>query len=263
VAATVLHPGQVPFFPVGCAVVIGGSGGVGGAICRGLANHGANVVLSYRSNADAAAAVVTDIEACGREARALPLSLAEPAAVVDFMDRAKAAHGRVHTVVVATGADISMTYVSGINPCEWRRTIDSDLNGFFYVIRAALPILRDGGGGAIVAITSAGNFRHPPKDILSTVPKAGIEALIRGIAREEGRHGIRANAVALGVIDGGLFRRLEPQVTQEFVEAMKNNTAARRLGTVEEAADAAIFLACDRSRFITGVSLAVDGGYSI
>ena len=94
-------------------------------------------------------------------------------------------------------------------------------------------------------------------------PKAGVEALVRGIAREEGRYGIRANSVALGVIDAGLFLRLEQRLTPEFVEAMKANTALKRFGTAREAADAAVFLASSASGFITGHRLVVDGGYSI
>jgi NAD(P)-dependent dehydrogenase (short-subunit alcohol dehydrogenase family) len=97
---------------------------------------------------------------------------------------------------------------------------------------------------------------------LSTVPKAGVEALIRAVAREEGRFGIRANAVALGVVDAGHFHRVEEQLTPEFVAAIKRNTAVRRLGTAREAADAVVFLASSASSYTTGQSLAVDGGYS-
>jgi NAD(P)-dependent dehydrogenase (short-subunit alcohol dehydrogenase family) len=112
-------------------------------------------------------------------------------------------------------------------------------------------------------MSTAGMERHPPKDILSVVPKAGIEALVRGVAREEGRFGIRANSVGLGVIDAGLFHRLEERVTPEFVQAMKSNTALRRFGTAREAADAAVFLASSVSGFITGQRLTVDGGYAV
>jgi NAD(P)-dependent dehydrogenase (short-subunit alcohol dehydrogenase family) len=100
-------------------------------------------------------------------------------------------------------------------------------------------------------------------DILSTVPKAGIEALIRGIAREEGRYQIRANSVAPGIFDGGLFLRLKEQVKPDFVEAMRRNTALRRFGTAEEVAKVAVFLASDAAAYVTGQQLAVDGGYSV
>jgi NAD(P)-dependent dehydrogenase (short-subunit alcohol dehydrogenase family) len=250
-------------FPDGVAVVIGGSGGLGQAVCGRLADHGTDVALSYRSNEAAARAAVEAIERAGRQAHAGRADLTDADGVARLFAEVAERFGRIHTVVTATGADISMVFVSEIMPEEWRRTIDGDLTGFYNVTRAALPLLRQGGGGSIVALTSAGLVRHPAKDILSTVPKAGIEAMIRGIAREEGRYGIRANAVALGVIDAGLFHRLEERVSKEFVEAMKRNTALRRFGTADEAADATVFLASSAAAYITGHSLTVDGGYSV
>lgn len=250
-------------YPDGAAVVVGGSGGIGQVICRRLADSGANVALTYRSNVGAASQAAEAVEAAGREAMTAPLALEDADATAKFMEKVAARFGRVHTVIFASGADISMVHVSKVDRQEWQRTIDRDLNGFFYTVQAALPHLRSGGGGSIVALTSAAVARHAPKDILSIVPKAGIEALVRGVAREEGRFGIRANSVALGVIDAGLFHRLETRVTPEFVEAMRRNTALQCFGTALDAANAAIFLSSSASSFITGVSLPVDGGYSV
>jgi NAD(P)-dependent dehydrogenase (short-subunit alcohol dehydrogenase family) len=250
-------------FPEGVAVVIGGSGGLGRAICLGLAAQGSNVLLSYRSNAAAANTLVSRLTDSGVKAAALQLELSNCEQVATAFRDVHARHGRIHTVVFAAGADISMTYVANIDPEEWRRTMAGDLDGFFHVARAALPVMREGGGGSIVAITSAGIDRHPPMDILSVVPKAGIEALVRGIAREEGRYNIRANCVAPGVVDGGLFLRLQNQVKPEFVEAMRRNTALRRFATLEEVANVAVFLASNAACYVTGQHLAVDGGYSV
>lgn len=250
-------------YPQGAAVVVGGSGGIGQVVCRRLADSGADVALTYRSNHDAALQTVEAVKAAGREAMAESLALEDAQAVEGFMDSVAARFGRIHTIIFASGADISMAHVSKVDREEWRRTIDRDLNGFFYTVQAGLPHLRSGGGGSIVALTSAAVARHAPKDILSIVPKAGIEALVRGVAREEGRFGIRANSVALGVIDAGLFHRLETRVTPAFVEAMRRNTALQRFGTALDAANAAIFLSSSASSFITGVSLPVDGGYSV
>lgn len=261
-ARAIIETEDQPHFPEGVAVVVGGSGGIGQAVCRRLAEHGANVALTYRGNRAAADQAVQSVEDAGRRAFAGQVDLVDRSAVRRFFDDVASRFDRIHTVVVSTGADISMSYVGEIDDDEWRRTIDGDLNGFYNVMKAALPHLRQG-GGSFVAMTTAGLVRHPPRDILSTVPKAGIEALIRGIAREEGRYGIRANAVALGVIDAGLFHRLEERLSKDFVEAMKRNTALRRFGTAREAADAAVFLASSSASFITGHSLVIDGGFSV
>jgi NAD(P)-dependent dehydrogenase (short-subunit alcohol dehydrogenase family) len=91
-------------------------------------------------------------------------------------------------------------------------------------------------------------------------PKAAIEALVRGIAREEGRFGVRANSVALGVIETGIFLRLAGKdFDQEWVEAARGNTALKRFGTAEEVADAVVFLASARASYVTGQTLVLDG----
>ena len=136
-------------------------------------------------------------------------------------------------------------------------------DGFFHLVGAVLPHLRRA-RGSLTALTSAGLARFPPRDILSVAPKAAIEALVRGLAREEGRHGVRANCVALGMIDAGIFHRLAgTEITPEWLEAATRNTPLGRLGTAAEAADATVFLASSRASFITGQTLLVDGGYSV
>ena len=250
-------------YPEGVAVVIGGSGGIGKGICLELARRGARVALSYRSNALAAQQTINDVEALGSSAEAFALELSSLEQVGAALADIQARHHRIHTLIFAAGADITMTYVGNIDPAEWQQTIKGELNGFFHVIKATLPLMRQTGGGSIVAITTAGLDRHPPLDILSTAPKAGIEALMKGIAREEGRYNIRANCVAPGVIDGGLFERLKPQVKPEFIEAMKRNTALKRFGTINEVASVAAFLTTPAAAYVTGQHLCVDGGYSV
>ncbi len=249
-------------FPDGAAVVIGGSGGIGRAVCEAFARAGSNVAFTYRSNEQAAREVSEAVASAGRRALALKLDLTDRAGSRAAIDRVASELGRIHSLVLATGADISMTYTADIDPNEWDRTIGGDLTGSYNVLLPAIPHLR-AHGGSVLAMTSAGLMRHPQKDILSVVPKAGIEALMRGVAREEGRHGIRANSIALGVIDAGLFKRLGERLTPQFIEAMKKNTALRRFGTAEEAADLALFLCSSKAAFITGQSIALDGGYSV
>lgn len=248
--------------PPGLAVVIGGTGGIGRAICLKLARSGADVALSWRSNPDRANVLASEIGRLGGLVVTGRAELTDAASVEAFFDLAASQGQPISSVIVATGADISMDYVSQVDPAEWARTIDGDLNGFFNVAQAALPHLREA-RGSMVALTSAGIIRHAHRDILSIAPKAAIESLIRAIAREEGRFGIRANSVALGPIDAGLLHRLVMRVPADFMDAVRSNTALRRVGTADEAADAAVFLASQAATYITGASLPVDGGFSV
>lgn len=249
-------------YPAGAAVVIGGSGGIGRAICTTLARAGSDVVFTYRSNEQAAQELSESISALGRRTAAIRLDLSDRPACEAAIDGAAEAFGTIHTLVISVGADISMTYTADIDPEEWDRTIAGDLTGSFNVIRPAIKHLRRQ-GGSILGMSSAGLKRFPPKDILSVVPKAGLEMLLQGVAREEGRHNIRANSIALGVIDTGLFKRLEGRLTPEFVEAMRTNVPLRRFATAQEVADLTVFLTSAKASFITGQCIALDGGYSV
>ena len=249
-------------FPEGVAIVIGGSGGIGRAVCEELARAGSDIAFTYRSNAQAAGELTKTLEASGRRSLAIQLELSDRAGCRKAIDAAASEFGRIHTLVLCVGADISMTYTADIDPDEWDRTIAGDLTGSFNVLMPTIPHLRKD-GGSVLAMSSAGLKRFPPKDILSVVPKAGVEMLINGIAREEGRNGIRGNCIALGVIDTGLFKRLEDRLTPQFVEAMRTNAPLQRFATAEEVADLAVFLCSSRASFITGQNIALDGGYSI
>lgn len=249
-------------FPQGAAVVVGGSGGIGRATCEAFARAGSDVVFTYRSNETVARELYDVIVSLGRRALAIQLDLTDRNACRDMIDRAASEFESIHTLVIAVGANISMTYTADIDPEEWDRTISGDLTGSFNVLIPTIPHLRKN-GGSVLGMLSAGLKRFPPKDILSVVPKAGLEMLLNGVAREEGRHNIRANSIALGVVDTGLFKRLEDQLTPEFVDAMRTNAPLRRFATADEVADLAVFLCSSKSSFITGQCIALDGGYSV
>ncbi len=113
-------------------------------------------------------------------------------------------------------------------------------------------------------ISSIGLQRWPNRDVLSVAPKAGIEALLTGIAKEEGRFGVRANSVQLGVIEAGVFLRLKGKdFDQQWLEAARQNTALKRFGCAEDVAHAVVFLASRQATYITGQAIKIDGGYSL
>ncbi|MGB5312848.1 MAG: SDR family oxidoreductase [Polyangiales bacterium] len=251
-------------FPQGVALVIGGSGGIGSAIARGFAEAGAAIAITYRHNEEAANEVALKIRQGGGSCSVHQVDLADLDSMNACLDALVAEHGSIHTIAHAAGTHIDQPYISQTTPEQWRNTMDWDVNGFFHVVHAALPHLR-ASRGSIVFVSSSGLRRFPPGDVLSVAPKGAIEALMRGVAREEGRHGIRANNVAVGVVDAGMFPRLveRGELSQAWVDAALRNTPLRRFGKPSEIADAVVFLASERARYITGQTLFVDGGYTL
>ncbi len=251
-------------FPDGVALVIGGSGGIGSAIARGFAAAGVPLAITYRNNEDAANAVAEGIRAHGGACSVHRVALGELDSIEACLKDLVEEHGQIHTIAHAAGTHIDQPYISKTTPEQWRNTMDWDVNGFFNVVYAALPHLR-ASKGSIVFVSSAGLKRFPPGDVLSVAPKGAIEALLRGLAREEGRNGVRANSVAVGVVDAGMFPKLveRGELSQEWIDAAIRNTPLRRFGAPEEVADAVVFLASSRARYITGQTLFVDGGYTL
>jgi NAD(P)-dependent dehydrogenase (short-subunit alcohol dehydrogenase family) len=174
---------------------------------------------------------------------------------------AKERFGSVGTVIFAAGANILQPYVADITPQQWEDVVQTELIGFTHVMHAAIPLFREQGGGTIVAIGSFATYSFPPGDALSAVPKAAIEMLCRAVAREEGRHGIRANVVAPGIINAGLGEQFQQTIfTPQIWEGQRKRVPLKRFGEATEVAEAVAFLASDKSAYITGQTIVVDGG---
>ncbi|MCC6306762.1 MAG: SDR family NAD(P)-dependent oxidoreductase, partial [Rhodobacteraceae bacterium] len=186
----------------GAAIVVGGSGGIGRGIVAVLAARGWDLAITWRTGADRAEAAAGAARAAGVRATTHAVDLAAAASVAAMVAAAAAAHGAPACVVYAAGPLVPQRHLSRITPEEMRDHLLQDTLGFFHLVHAALPHLR-ARGGSLVACVSAAQFRHAPADGLSVVPKAGVLALLLGVAKEEGRHGVRANGVAVGLIEAG------------------------------------------------------------
>src|SRR3982074_3129569 len=166
-------------------------------------------------------------------------------------------------LVQAAGAMGSWHETAELSTDDWDRYVAVDLSGAFYVIRAALPHLRKAGGGAIVATSRIAAQMCRARNVQGAAAKAGLEAIVRVVAREEGRRGIRANAVAVGLTDTEMARTAFAAWGAGSTDRAVRGHPLRRVGTPEEVARVVCFLAGPDAAYITGKVLQVDGGQII
>ena len=247
----------------GTAFVVGGSGGIGRAICKLLAAEWENIFFTYRTNRAGAVELNNELSTRCNSAYAA-LDIRNQQAIRDALYQAEDKLGPIGSIIYASGAHIAQPFVSEISDEQWDDVFQSELAGYTKLVRAAIPLLRRNGGGNFVNVISFAMYSYPPGDALSAVPKAGIEMLGKAIAREEGRYNIRSNSVAPGIIDAGLGAEfLKTMYTEEIWEAQRKRVPLRRFGTGEEVAEAVVFLASNRARYINGQTIIVDGGMHI
>ncbi|MET0545861.1 MAG: SDR family oxidoreductase, partial [Caulobacterales bacterium] len=224
---------------------------------------GSDVVLTYHSNAAVAADVVKAIEEAGPKALAIQVNIEEPESVRKAVAIALEKFGEVHSVVYASGPPIEFQYINEIKPSDWARVINADVNGAFNVVEATLPHFRQRGAGNYVGVLTGAVDRAPPRDILSAAPKAAIQMLLRGVAREEGRSGIRANCVGPGFIAAGLGLATVHESTRRYVDKLVHAIPLKRPGQPSDVADVTIFLLSNKSSYVTGVTIPVAGGLQL
>ncbi len=237
------------------ALVTGGSRGIGKACALALAAEGAEVIVNYVSNADAAKAVVQEIESKGGKASAVKFDLSNPeetAAAIEGILKEKKKIGILVNNGGITRDGLMMRYAVK----EWDEVLNTNLRGAFVASQAVLrPMMKDR-KGSIIHISSIVGIIGNPGQAAYCAAKAGLIGLTKSMAKELSSRNIRVNAVAPGFIETDMTGELNA----EQKEAMLKVIPLGRVGAAEDIAHAVVFLASSASNYITGQTIIVDGG---
>lgn len=257
-------------FKEGAVVIFGGSGGAGGHITRAFAKAGCTVAFTYFGGKGRADDLEKELRDAGCTVAAYQADIKQPERPQEIIDEVAHKYGPVHTVVYAAGPVIEVCPIVENGPERFKLQVDSELLGFFHIVRGAIGHLREN-RGTLIACTSFANYKVLINDGLSASAKAGIESLVRQIAVEEGRYGVRANSIGLGWFDigQGAIAPIDQSTTQsdigkDMVKLMSSMIPlGNRPGRGEELANTVLFFASEQASYITGQTLLVDGGISL
>jgi NAD(P)-dependent dehydrogenase (short-subunit alcohol dehydrogenase family) len=243
------------------AVVTGGNGGIGLGIGRGLAKAGADIAVWGR-NADKNAAAVEELEGYGVSAAAFGVDVADEEAVVGATVATLDRFGRVDTLVINAGIAGGGSFPQDFPTEEWDRVMDVNVRGAFLTAReVSKPMVATGDGGSVIVVGSIGGILGMNLSPHYSASKGAVLALTRSLAVRLARYGIRVNAIAPGFIRTEMTEEMADPKFEEIM--IKARNPMRRWGEVDDFEGPAVFLASDASRFMTGTTIVVDGGFLV
>jgi len=241
------------------AVITGGNGGIGLGMAKGMAAAGATIVVAGRDAAKNNSAV-QELEAAGGRASTIAVDVLVEASCRNLIDRTMKAHGRLDILVNNAGMSIRKQ-PEQYSLAEWHTVLDSNLTSAFLCSQAAYPAMKQAGGGKIINIGSMMSIFGAPFATAYAASKGGMVQMTKSMATAWAKDRIQVNAILPGWIDTALTRRAREQVSG-LHESVLKRTPAARWGVPDDFAGIAVFLAAPASDFVTGATIAVDGGYS-
>jgi 3-oxoacyl-[acyl-carrier protein] reductase len=243
------------------ALVTGASRGFGRAIATALAREGADVVVNFHAAAAEAATVVEEVRGLGREAVAVQADVSREDDVAALMRRSLDAFGRLDILVNNAGIMVRGAYLE-IPVSRYDRMMDINVKGTMLCTFHALPLMCERRYGRIINLSSQlarlGSLGSGPGFAAYAASKGAVTAFTRAIAKEFGHHGITVNAIAAGSIETDMSRDL---MDAEFKRRRVAELPVGRMGTVDDVAHAAVFLADEASGFLTGQVIHASGGF--
>ena len=244
------------------AIITGSSRGIGKAIAERMAQHGAKVTISSRKAGpcDEVAAGINATYGAGT-AIAVPANISSKEDLQRLVDETKAAFGKVDIVVCNAASNPYYGPLAGIADDQFRKILDNNIISNHWLISMVVPEMIERKDGAVIIVSSIGGLRGSPVIGAYNISKAADFQLARNLAHEYGRHGIRVNCIAPGLIKTDFAKALwdNPETLKRSTETVP----LRRIGEPDEIAGAAVFLASAAGTFMTGQAVVVDGGATI
>jgi NAD(P)-dependent dehydrogenase (short-subunit alcohol dehydrogenase family) len=239
-------------------IITGADSGIGRAVAIAFAREGADVLISYLNEHDDAHETAKWVESAGRKAVLVSGDLADPAHCREVVDRAVQEFGRVDVLVSNAAFQATHESIEDISDEEWNRTIATNLSAYFFLVKAAVPHMPE--GGSIIGTTSVNSDDPVPQLLPYDTTKGGIANMTAALAGMLAGRGIRANSVAPGPIWTPLIPATMPP---DQVESFGNQVPLGRPGQPAEVAPAYVLLASDEASYISGARIAVTGGKPI
>ncbi len=235
------------------ALVTGASRGIGRAIALGLAREGVSVAAVHRQESEASLSLDAQLEEAGNGSYTVTADVADPAAVERLVGDVCKRYPRLDVLVNNAGV-VSHKLLEDLELDEWRRVLDTNLTSIYLVTRGVLGVL--GEGASVINVGSAVALRGMPARAHYAASKAGAVGLTRALCKELGPRGVRVNLIAPGIIETDQAGGLTPEARARY----SSLAALGRLGDSDDVAGVALFLASDLSRFVSGMTINVDGG---
>ena len=239
-------------------IVTGGSRGIGRAICKKLADAGYDVAFSYRSRDDEAEEVKTYCNSKGVKVYSDKFDVSDSVACKEFVLKAQEYFGKIDALVNNAGITKDNLIIR-LSDSDMEDVLDVNVKGSFYMMREASKVMLRQKRGSIINMSSVVGIAGNVGQVNYSASKAAVIGMTKSLARELAKKGIRVNAVAPGMIDTEMTQVLSEGIKEKILE----NIPLQRFGSADDIAEAVLFLVSDKSKYITGQVISVDGGMNI